>query len=160
LIISTCFLYLVAAGLFSRGVWSLENYKYGKLVGGDLAETGSGPGSYDITKSVWHVNCCNPSIGGGGGWGIFNALFGWTNSATYGSVISYNLYWVAVMCGFLFMYWREKKQVQFSEDSDVEGSSSEKDHSEPKVAYHTSTRPVAEGHNSHSSDDEVISHHA
>ena len=73
LIISTCFLYLVAAGLFSRGVWTLEMYEYGKLVGGDVAETGAGPGSYDIRRSVWHVNCCSPGYNGGGGWGIFNA---------------------------------------------------------------------------------------
>jgi high-affinity iron transporter len=72
LIISTCFLYLVAAGLFSKAVWNFEIHAVGpldlsccaisnrrqwsKLVGGDIAETGSGPGSYDIRKSVWHVN--------------------------------------------------------------------------------------------------------
>lgn len=27
LIVSTCFLYLVAAGLFSKSVWYFENYK-------------------------------------------------------------------------------------------------------------------------------------
>lgn len=26
------------------------------MIGGDAAETGAGPGSYDIRKSVWHVN--------------------------------------------------------------------------------------------------------
>jgi len=25
-------------------------------IGGDAAETGVGPGSYDIRQSVWHVN--------------------------------------------------------------------------------------------------------
>ena len=54
------------------------------------------------------VQCCNPEIGGGGGWGIFNALFGWQNSATYGSVISYNVYWIAVITGFLVMGYTEK----------------------------------------------------
>jgi high-affinity iron transporter len=58
---------------------------------------------------VWHVNCCNPELGGGGGWGIFNALLGWTNSATYGSVISYNLYWVCVMVGYGLMMYRERR---------------------------------------------------
>jgi high-affinity Fe2+/Pb2+ permease len=29
-------------------------------------------------KSVWYVNRCNPELNGGGGWGIFNALLGWT----------------------------------------------------------------------------------
>lgn len=109
LIISTCFLYLVAAGLFSKAVWRFEMHEWNSLVGGDAAETGSGPGSYDIRKSVWHVNCCNPEIGGGGGWGIFNALFGWQNSATIGSVLSYNFYWIAIMVAFLAMRYNEKK---------------------------------------------------
>ncbi|KAJ6015595.1 Iron permease FTR1 family protein [Penicillium herquei] len=87
---STCFLYLVAAGLCSRG-------------------TGSGAGSYDIRQSVWHVNCCNPELSGGGGWGIFNALFGWTNSATYGSVLSYNLYWIVVVCCYVYMTFKDKR---------------------------------------------------
>jgi high-affinity iron transporter len=109
LIISTCFLYLVAGGLFSRGVWYLENNTWNHIIGGDASETGSGAGSYDIRKSVWHVNCCNPELGGGGGWGIFNALLGWTNSADYGSVISYNLYWICVMIGYGLMFYREKR---------------------------------------------------
>lgn len=73
-----------------------------------MAETGSGPGSYDIRQSVWHVNCCNPEINGGGGWGIFNSILGWQNSATYGSVISYNLYWLVVMVTFVIMRHVEK----------------------------------------------------
>ena len=58
--------------------------------------------------SVWHVNCCNPEINGGGGWGIFNAIFGWTNSATYGSVLAYNLYWLVVIGVFCSMTYYEK----------------------------------------------------
>lgn len=108
LIASTCFLYLVAAGLFSRSVWYFENHAWSKLTGGDASETGSGPGSYDIRQSVWHVNCCNPEVNGGGGWGIFNALLGWQNSATYGSVISYNLYWICVIAMFALMSFKEK----------------------------------------------------
>jgi high-affinity iron transporter len=109
LIISTCFLYLVAGGLFSRGVWYFENNTWNKIIGVDASETGSGAGSYNIKQSVWHVNCCNPLLGGGGGWGIFNALLGWTNSATYGSVISYNLYWICVMVGYGLMFYRERR---------------------------------------------------
>ncbi|EMC92269.1 hypothetical protein BAUCODRAFT_38300 [Baudoinia panamericana UAMH 10762] len=108
LIISTCFLYLVAAGLFSKAVWSFETHAWNSIIGGDASEVGSGPGSYDITKSVWHVNCCNAELNGGGGWGIFNAILGWQNSATYGSVIAYNLYWVTVIAGFLSMRYYEK----------------------------------------------------
>lgn len=108
LIISTCFLYLVAAGLFSKGVWDLEQNAWVKLAGEGAVEAGSGPGSYDIRKSVWHVNCCSPDSNGDGGWGIFNSLFGWQNSATYGSVISYNVYWLVVISAFLVMGFRER----------------------------------------------------
>lgn len=61
LVVSTCFLYLVAAGLFSRGVWFFEAQEWNNLVGGDAAELGSGPGSYDIDRSVWHVNVSTDS---------------------------------------------------------------------------------------------------
>ncbi|KAI9721598.1 MAG: hypothetical protein M1828_005088 [Chrysothrix sp. TS-e1954] len=109
LIVSTCFLYLVAAGLFSKAVWYLETNAWNKVVGGDASEVGSDAGSYDIRQSVWHVNCCNPEVNGGGGWGIFNAILGWQNSATYGSIISYNLYWLVVICCFLAMRYRERR---------------------------------------------------
>jgi high-affinity iron transporter len=56
LVVSTCLLYLVAAGLFSRAVWFFEAQQWNNAVGTDAEELGSGPGSYDITKSVWHVN--------------------------------------------------------------------------------------------------------
>lgn len=103
---STCFLYLVAAGLMSRGVWYWELQTFINHVGADVSELGSGPGSYDITKSVWHVNCCNPDTDGG--WMIFNALLGWQNSATHLSVLSYNLYWVFVI---VFFYCRREVEV-------------------------------------------------
>jgi len=48
-------------------------------------------------------------LNGGGGWGIFNAILGWQNSATYGSVISYNVYWIAVIIGFCLLRYKEAK---------------------------------------------------
>lgn len=106
LIISTSILYLISAGLFSRGIWGFEEHRLNILTGGDVAESGSGPGSYDISKSVWHVNCCNPETDNG--WDVFNSLLGWENSATYGSVISYNLYWLAIITALLLMLFEEK----------------------------------------------------
>jgi high-affinity iron transporter len=52
--------------------------------------------------------CCNPGSNGDGGWGVFNSLFGWQNSATYGSVISYNLYWLTIIVGFLVLGYKER----------------------------------------------------
>ena len=92
LITSTCFLYLVAAGLFSKGVWNFELQRFIDKCGGlDVSETGHGPGSYDIAISVWHVNCCNGEMQEDGVfWMVFTAILGWTNSATIGSVVSYS----------------------------------------------------------------------
>lgn len=108
LVASTCLLYLIAAGLLSRSIWFFENYMWNVAIGGDAAETGVGPGSYDIRQSVWHVNCCSPEIDGGGWWGVFNSILGWQNSATWGSVVSYNLYCIVVGASFFVMYFREK----------------------------------------------------
>lgn len=107
LIFLTCFLYTVSAGLMSRGVWFLELEQFVRRCGGlDVSETGSGPGSYDITKSVWHVNCCNGLTDGW--WMVFNALVGWTNSATYGSVLSYIAYWVFVISWLEMKLYEER----------------------------------------------------
>ncbi|AOA62799.1 Putative high affinity iron transporter [Komagataella phaffii CBS 7435] len=107
LIGSTGFLYLVAAGLFSKGVWQFELQKYIDRCGGqDMSEVGSGPGSYDIGNSVWHVNCCNGEMDGG--WMLFTALFGWTNSATYGSVTSYIVFWVILVASLRMLRFEEK----------------------------------------------------
>ncbi|CAN6614056.1 plasma membrane iron permease [Trichomonascus vanleenenianus] len=107
LIASTCFLYLIAAGLWSRAIWYFQMHVFSKQAGGDVAEEGSGPGSYNVNQIVWHVNCCNPETDNG--WEIFNALFGWQNSATYGSVISYNVYWIFIICLVLVIMYQEKK---------------------------------------------------
>ncbi|KAL6449627.1 FTH1 Iron transporter FTH1 [Candida maltosa Xu316] len=110
LITSTCFLYLVAAGLFSKGVWNFELQRFIDKCGGmDVSETGHGPGSYDIAISVWHVNCCNGELQDDGVfWMVFTAILGWTNSATIGSVISYNVYWIVVIGVFWCLIYEEK----------------------------------------------------
>ncbi|RFU25740.1 hypothetical protein B7463_g10599, partial [Scytalidium lignicola] len=106
LIASTSVLYLIAAGMFSKSVWSLQFHAFANKVGSDVAEAGDGPGSYNIKQSVWHVNCCNPEIDNG--WDVFNALLGWQNSATYGSVIAYNAYWIAIMLAIAAMLYEER----------------------------------------------------
>lgn len=39
---------------------------------------------------------------------MFNSLFGWQNSATVGSVVSYDMYWIAVIVGFVLLGYSEK----------------------------------------------------
>lgn len=110
LIAFTGFLYLVAAGLFSKGIWNFELQRFIDLCDGfDVSETGHGPGSYDISKSIWHVNCCNGELQDDGPiWMVLTAVLGWTNSATYGSVISYNIYWITIILVFASLLFEEK----------------------------------------------------
>lgn len=106
LIASTCVLYLIAAGMFSKSIWSLQYNTFAAKVGGDVAESGSGPGSYNIRETVWHVNCCNPVMDNG--WDIFNSVLGWQNTGTYGSVISYNVYWIFIIACMSWMMYEER----------------------------------------------------
>lgn len=105
LIVSSCFLYLVAAGLMSKGVWFFELESFVRKCGQDTSETGSGPGSYDIGNTIWHVNCCNGLTDGG--WMLFNALLGWSNTATYGSVFSYIAFWA-----FMIIMLRHRTRIE------------------------------------------------
>ena len=111
--------------MFLRAIWYFEAQNWNNAVGSDAAELCAGPGSYDISKSVWHINVsikymtlrhfantqqgANPELNGGGGCGVFNAIIGWQSSTTYGSVISYSLCWIAVIAGFFVMRYREVK---------------------------------------------------
>lgn len=107
LICSTCFLYVVSAGLMSRGVWFLELEQYVRRCGGlDVSETGSGPGSYDVSTAIWHVNCCNGLTDGW--WMVANAIVGWTNTATYGSVGLYLAYWLLVSAWLRVRLYEER----------------------------------------------------
>lgn len=106
LVASTSVLYLIAAGMFSKAVWSLQYHSFAQLVGSDVAEAGDGPGSYNIRETVWHVNCCNPETENG--WDVFNALLGWQNTATYGSVISYNVYWICLVLTVSCLLYEER----------------------------------------------------
>lgn len=112
LILSTCILLIIAAGMMSRSVYYLQFYQYVQLVGDAAAESGNGPGSYNARNYVWHLNCCNPenqTNNGGSGWAILNSLVGWNNTATIGSLLSYIFYWLAIAGYLVYTMIKEKK---------------------------------------------------
>merc|ERR1711939_979034 len=105
---STAFLLLIGAGLMAKTVGYFQTYQFAKLVGADVAESGDGPGSYSVHGVVWHLNCCNPeNKTSGGGWSIFNAILGWTNNATVGTILSYVFYWLSIIAALVYMKWQE-----------------------------------------------------
>ena len=130
-IVSTVILYLVAAGLMSRGVGFIEQYEWNKVIGGEAAEESGTVIPYKVTTAVWHVSWGNPENMDGttGGYQvvvvgnflthmlilfflkIFNAILGWNNTATYGTIISYTLYWLVVIIFLVYLYFDEKKSA-------------------------------------------------
>ncbi|KAI8050167.1 high-affinity iron permease [Gilbertella persicaria] len=108
-VFSTVILYLVAAGLMSKGVGYLEQNAWNQVVGGEPA----GVITYRVSTSVWHVSWGDPelNVDTNGGWQIFNAILGWNNTATYGTIISYCLYWLFVICYLAFSFYKEKRQA-------------------------------------------------
>lgn len=102
---STSLLFLIGAGLFSKAIGFFEYYTFSKGVGGDVAETGDGPGSFRVQGNVWHLTygelkhrpeltarylpftdqTGNPEPGSmttNGGWQIFNSILGWSKQTS------------------------------------------------------------------------------
>ncbi|CAE7080306.1 unnamed protein product [Rhizoctonia solani] len=114
LVASTSFLLLIGAGLFSKCVGAFERYKFNTKVGGDVAEAGNGPGSYDVVGNIWHLNCCNPeSKTDALGWSVFSAIFGWSNNGSIGTVLSYAFYWIAAIVALVVMKHQEGRSKVF-----------------------------------------------
>ncbi|KZT60049.1 iron permease FTR1 family protein [Calocera cornea HHB12733] len=108
LIVSTCILFLVGAGLFSRAVGYFQTFVFNQGVGADVEELGDGPGSYNVHGAVWHLTYGNPeNTQTGGGWSIFNAILGWNNTATVGTIVAYCGFWILVILILGYMKWAE-----------------------------------------------------
>ncbi|TFY56958.1 hypothetical protein EVG20_g8732 [Dentipellis fragilis] len=109
LVVMTNFILLIGAGLFSKATWAFQENAFNALLGADVDDSGGdGPGSFNVRGNVWHLDCCNPENNfDNNGWTIFGAIFGWTNSATLGSVLSYVFYWIAVIFTLLYLKWKE-----------------------------------------------------
>ncbi|KAK7036554.1 high-affinity iron permease [Paramarasmius palmivorus] len=119
LIAMTNLLLLIGAGLFSRAVGAFEKHAFNQLLGAEVDDAGGdGPGSYDVRGNVWHLDCCNPDNNlDSEGWSVFNAIFGWTNNATLGTVLSYVFYWIAVMITLVYFKFKEGRTTLFGRES-------------------------------------------
>lgn len=111
-ILATAILYLVSAGLLSKGVGFLEQYAWNQVIGGEAAEEGGDVIGYKVTTAVWHVSWGDPEkYDSAGGWQIFNAILGWNNTATIGSIVSYCLYWLLVAAALVYFFFDEKNKA-------------------------------------------------
>ncbi|KAI8056350.1 high-affinity iron permease [Thamnidium elegans] len=127
-IFSTAILYLVAAGLMAKAVGFLEQNAWNKVIGGEAAEEGGQVIGYKVTTAVWHVSWGDPekNTADNGGWQIFNAILGWNNTATIGTITSYCLYWLMIALALVYMHGKEKRDAinklnrgEWEEDGDV-----------------------------------------
>ncbi|KAI0070989.1 Ftr1 protein [Panus rudis PR-1116 ss-1] len=121
MVVMTNLLLLIGSGLFSKSVGAFEENRFNRLLGADVDDAGAagdGPGSYDVRGNVWHLNCCNPENHfDGDGWTIFGAIFGWTNNATLGSVLSYVFYWIAAIVALIYLKFKEGRTKLFGRES-------------------------------------------
>ncbi|KAJ2077481.1 high-affinity iron permease [Coemansia sp. RSA 988] len=109
-VLTTCILYLIAAGLFSRSVWFFESHIFSKYAGGDPDATGV----IDVRSNVWALDYGNPEANDNSGWGIFNAILGWQNVATYGSIISYCIYWLFIAVALVALHFYDARSDRSS----------------------------------------------
>ncbi|MBW0490439.1 hypothetical protein O181_030154 [Austropuccinia psidii MF-1] len=118
LTISTIFLMYIAAGLITKSVWYFTMYRFIRSVGGDVAEAGDGPGSFPVNGYIWHLNYGNPENKlSAGGWMIFAGVFGWNNTGTILTVMTYIGFWLLVSLTLMFMKWKEGRCTIFNKSS-------------------------------------------
>jgi len=110
-VVSTCILYLVAAGLLSKSVGYFEQNAWDQVIGGESAESGGEVINYKVTTAVWHVSWGDPELNtnSNGGWEIFNAILGWNNTATIGTIVTYCGYWVVIAAALVYLRFKEKR---------------------------------------------------
>ncbi|KAI8346042.1 iron permease FTR1/Fip1/EfeU [Mortierella sp. GBAus27b] len=102
---STCLLLLLAAGLVAKGVAAFESYAWTKLTN---AQSDDG-GTYDPRINVWALKCCDPKNNNDGFAQLMNALFGWSNVASIGSVVCYIGYWLIVIVSLVFLKQKHRR---------------------------------------------------
>ncbi|KAH8551962.1 iron permease FTR1/Fip1/EfeU [Umbelopsis sp. PMI_123] len=119
-VISTCILYLVAAGLLSKAVGYFEQNAWNQVIGGESAEEGGDVITYKVTTAVWHVSWGDPELNTdtNGGWQIFNAILGWNNTATIGSIVTYCGYWIVVSAVLVYLHFKEKREEALHADDE------------------------------------------
>ncbi|KAG0100516.1 hypothetical protein BGZ93_000071 [Podila epicladia] len=105
---STCLLLLLAAGLVSKGIVAFEADRWNRVTGAASDDAGT----YDPRINVWALKCCDPKQPDAGFWQLFNALFGWSNVASYFSVSGYILYWVIVIVSLVRLKLKRQRTVE------------------------------------------------
>ncbi|KAF9355641.1 high-affinity iron permease [Mortierella sp. AD094] len=102
---STCLLLLLAAGLVAKGVAAFESYAWNKATNAKSDDSGS----YDPRNNVWALTCCDPNANDQGFAQLMNALFGWSNIASIGTIVCYIGYWLVVIVALIHMKLKRRR---------------------------------------------------
>jgi high-affinity iron transporter len=96
LILSSALLLVISAGLFAGAVHELEEYT-------------------DNEHFLWQLHCCHEEKDGI--WKILNAIVGWRDEATVGTLVSYICYWifVAICLALLRLKWKRDAEREAAE---------------------------------------------
>ncbi|KAF9439086.1 high-affinity iron permease [Entomortierella beljakovae] len=102
---STYLLLLLAAGLVAKGVAAFESYAWNKAINAQ----GDDSGYYDPRNNVWALTCCDPKANNQGFAQLMNALFGWSNIASIGTIVCYIGYWIIVIVSLVYMKLKSRR---------------------------------------------------
>ena len=91
LLFSTGLLLVIAAGLFAMAVHELEEFTENEHL-------------------LWKLHCCHHKKDGI--WKILNAIVGWRDEATVGTLVSYIMYWVFVVICFVLLRMKWKRDAE------------------------------------------------
>lgn len=87
---ATLLLLVIAAGLFASSVHEFEEYTHNE-------------------KMVWKLDCCTHKSDNF--WTLFNAVTGWRNEASQGTLSAYILYWVFVVFALVFLRYKWSRET-------------------------------------------------
>ncbi|KAF9435747.1 high-affinity iron permease [Entomortierella beljakovae] len=104
-VFSTCLLLLIAAGLFVKAINAYEMDKWNKIVGGDADDAGS----YDPRGNVWALSYGNPNNPTSGFAQFCNAIVGWNNVASVGTIVGYCVYWIGIIATLVFLKIKQRR---------------------------------------------------
>ncbi|KAJ3202515.1 ATPase with role in protein import into the ER [Entophlyctis luteolus] len=110
---ATVVILYLCAGLFSKAVLMFQRDGFVKAIGAGDPDTLS---YYDVFQTVWHLDCCNPDDTNAGGWQLFQAILGWTNSPTIGSILGYILYWLLIAGALVWMKLAERRRLRLGKE--------------------------------------------
>ncbi|MCO5586577.1 hypothetical protein L7F22_040518 [Adiantum nelumboides] len=88
---ATLLLLVIAAGLFAGSVHEFEEYT-------------------DNEHFLWKWKCCDPE--GDNFWSLLQAIVGWRNEATKGTLSAYILYWAFVLCSLLLLRYKWRREAK------------------------------------------------